>query len=95
MGDRKRVVDPDVAERGERRDEAWIVLLLADVEAGVLEAEDVAVLHRGDRRVGHRADAIIGEGDVTLQMRRQHRGDGLERILGVAAPSAGRNAKAG
>ncbi len=95
MGDREGVVDPDVAERGERRDIGRIVLLLADVEARVLEAEDVAVLHRRDRRFGDRADAIIGKGDVALQMLRQRRRDGLERILRRCAASGGRNARAG
>ena len=49
MRGREGVVDPDVAELGERRDELRIVLFLAGMEAGVLEANDVARLHRGDR----------------------------------------------
>ena len=46
---REGVVDPDVAELGQFGDEGGIVLFFLLVEAGVLEAEDVAVLHRGDR----------------------------------------------
>ena len=48
------VVDIDVAELGERGDEGRIVLFLAGVEARVLQAEDVAGLHRGDRGLGRR-----------------------------------------
>ena len=55
------VVDPDVAELGQRGDEGRVVLLLARVEAGVLQAEDVALLHGGDRRFGGLADAVVGE----------------------------------
>ena len=52
MGGGKGVVDIDVAELGELVDIGRIVLLLALVEAGVLEQEHVAVLHFGDRVVG-------------------------------------------
>ena len=58
---REGVVDPDVAELGERGDEGRIVLLLALVEAGVLQQQDVAGLHRGDRGLGLVADAVLGE----------------------------------
>ena len=61
MRRRKSVVDPDVAELGQRGDECGIVLLFARVEARVLQAEDVAGLHCGDRLFGHFADAIVGE----------------------------------
>ena len=82
--DRKGVVDPDVAERGKRGDEAGIVLLLAVVEAGVFETEDVAVLHRGDGGLGRRADAVVGKADARRRLASEHSGDGLERILRVA-----------
>ena len=49
---REGVVDPEVAELGERGDERRIVLLLALVEARVLQTENVAGLHRGDRGFG-------------------------------------------
>ena len=58
---REGVVDADVAELGERGDESRIVLLLAGMKAGVLQAEDVAVLHRRDRAFGDLADAVVGE----------------------------------
>ena len=81
---REGVVDPDVAELGECRDEGRIVLLLACVEAGVLQAENVAGLHRGDRALGQFADAIVGEGDRTLDDAGDLGGDGLQRFLRVA-----------
>ena len=60
---REGVVDPDVAELCQLRDEGRIVLLFFLVEAGVFQAEDVAVLHRGDGFRGGLADAVVGEGD--------------------------------
>ena len=82
---RERVVDPDVAELGQLGDEGRIVLLFLLVEAGVLQAEDVAVLHRRDGLGRGLADAVVGEGDRLLDHLRQRGGDGLQRILGVAA----------
>ena len=82
---RERVVDPDVAELCQFRHEGRIVLLLFLVEAGVLQAEDVAILHRGDGLGSGLADAVVGEGDRLVDDLRQCGGDGLERILGVAA----------
>ena len=81
---REGVVDPDVAELGQFRDEGRIVLFFFLVEAGVFQAQDVAILHRGDRLLRRLADAIIGERDRLLDHARQCRGDGLERILVVA-----------
>ncbi len=95
VGDRKRVVDPDVAERGERGDEAGSFVYLAGVEAGVLEAEDVAVLHRGDGRDRRRADAIVGKGDVAPEMAGERGGDRLAANPWRCAPWAGRNGRAG
>ena len=82
---RERVVDPDVAELCQFRDEGRIVLLFFLVEAGVFQAEDVAVLHRGDGLGRGLADAVVGEGDRLLDDLRQRRRDGLQRILGVAS----------
>jgi hypothetical protein len=42
----ERVVDPDVAELCQLRDEGRIVLLFLLVEARILQTEDVAILHR-------------------------------------------------
>ncbi len=82
---RERVVDPDVAELCQFRHEGRIVLFLFLVEAGVLQAEDVAVLHGRDGRCRSFADAVVGEGDRLVDDLRQCFGDGLERILGVAS----------
>ena len=63
---RERVVDPDVAELGQFGDEGRIVLFFFLVEAGVFQAEDVAVLHRRDGLGRGLADAVVGEGDRLL-----------------------------
>jgi hypothetical protein len=75
---REGVVDPDVAEAGEFGREIRIVLLLAGVEAGVLEAEDVATAHGLRGRLRLRADAILHERDRTLDDVRDLSGDRLE-----------------
>ena len=82
---RERVVDPDVAELCQFGDEGRIVLFFFLVEAGVFQAEDVAVLHRGDGLGRGFADAVVGEGDRLLDDLRQRCGDRLQRILGVAS----------
>ena len=82
---RERVVDPDVAELGEFGNEGRIVLLFLFMEAGVLQAEDIAVLHRGHGLGRGLADAVLGEGDRLLDDLRQRFGDGLQRILGIAS----------
>src|SRR4029077_8788443 len=80
---RESVVDPDVAELGKRRDEGRIVLFLALMEAGVLQQQNVAGLHRGDRGLGLVTDAVVGERDLPLDRSRHGVGDRLKRILGV------------
>ena len=79
------IVDPEVAELGERGDESGIVLLLAGMEARVLQTDDVAGMHGGDRALGDRTDAIVDEGNRPLDDARDFRRDRLERGLGVAA----------
>ncbi len=85
MGGGERVVHPHVAELGELGGEEGIVLLLALVEARVLQNQDVAILHRRDRLFGGGTDAVIGEGDRLAQ----HLADGgdhlLQRILRVGS----------
>lgn len=97
MGRAERVVDEHVAELGERRAElldrlgvglglvAVLVLaraLLLDVEAQVLEEEDVAVLGRGDRLLRVGADALGQERDRLAREEALELGsDGLERVL--------------
>ena len=82
---RERVVDPDVAELCQFGDERRIVLLFLFMEAGILQAQDVAVLHRSHGLGRGLADAVLGEGDRLLDDLPQRRRDGLQRILGVAA----------
>ena len=85
MRGREGVVDPDVAEFGEFRDEGRIVLLFLFMEAGVLQAQDVAVLHRGHGRGGGLADAVVGKRDRLLDHLRKRFRHGFQRILGVAS----------
>ena len=82
---REGVVDPDVAELCQFRDEGRIVLFFLFVEAGVFQAEDVAILHRGDRLGGGFADAVLGERDRLLDHLRERFGDRLQQFLGVAS----------
>ncbi len=85
MRRRERVIDPQVAELGEFLDKRRIVLFLALVEAGVFQAQHVAVLHRRDRRRRDLADAILGESDRTLDHARQRRRDRLQRVLRIGS----------
>ena len=64
---------------------AGIVLFLAGMKAGVLQADDVAVLHRRHRAFGGVADAVVDEFDRPLDDVRDLGGDRLERIFLVAA----------
>ena len=82
---REGVVDPDVAELCQFRDEGRIVLLFFLVEAGVFQTEDVAVLHRGDRLRRRLADAILGERDRLLDHLRERFRHRLQRLLGIAS----------
>ena len=88
MGGREGVVDIEIAERGERLDEFGVVLLLALVEAGVLEQQHVAVLQRRDRRGRDRADAVGGEGDRLARRSATRGGDRAQRI-GRVRPALG------
>ena len=78
MGSGKGVVDIEVAELGEVLDKGRIVLFLALVEAGVLQEQDVAVLHFRDRRGGGLADAVGRKRDRALDDLRDRRGNGLQ-----------------
>jgi hypothetical protein len=82
---RERVVDPDVAELGEFGNEGRIVLLFLFMEAGVFQAQNIAVLHRSHGLGRGLADAVFGEGDRLHDDLRQRFGDGLQRILGIAS----------
>ena len=60
--DREGVVDIDIAElRQASAAKSGSFFSSPLMEAGVLQTENVAVLHRGDRGFGDLADAIVGE----------------------------------
>ena len=61
------VVDEDIGERCEFFREAWVVLFLGRVVAGVFQDQHVAVCHGADGLLRHRSDAIVGEIDLTTQ----------------------------
>ena len=82
---RESVVDIDVAELGQLLDEGRIVLFLSLVEAGVLQQQHIAVLHRGDGFLGRFADAVVREGDMLLEDVRDARRDRLQRLLRIAS----------
>ena len=88
MRRRESVIDKDVAERRELFGEVLVVLFLAGMEAGIFQTKNVAVLHRGDRGLGFGADAILGEGDGTLDDARHFGGDRPQRILRVRSLGA-------
>src|SRR5262245_60585064 len=79
----KRVVDPDVAELGERSDEVWVVFLLAFVKARVFQTENVAGLHGGDRRLRLLANTTLGECDRATDHLRDGGCNRLERLLRI------------
>jgi len=60
--------------------ECRVVRLLAGVKARVLQAENVAGLHRVDRGARFVADAILGEGHGPLEHVGDRRGEQLERL---------------
>src|SRR6185437_11584224 len=84
MRGRESVVDPKIAEFGQRGNESRIVLFLAGVETRVLQAQDVARLHGGDGALGDLADAVLGKSHGPLDDARNFRRYWLERLLGVA-----------
>ena len=62
---------------------AVIVLFFFRMEAGVFQAQDIAVLHPGDGGFRFRADAVFGESHRPLDDARDFGGDGLQRILRI------------
>ena len=79
------VVDIEVAELRERRDEIRRVLFLAGMEAGVFEHQHVARLHRRDGLLGIWPDAILREGDRLAENFRDRGHDRRQRLALVAA----------
>ncbi len=83
MGGGEGVVYPEVPELRQFGHECGIVLLLAFVEAGVLQAEDVAGLHPSDRFCCLVADAVLREGDWPSQHARDLLRDRTQRLRGI------------
>src|SRR5262245_33158928 len=76
----KGIVDEEVAERGQLRDKSRIVALLAGMEAGVFQAQDVAGFHGVHRRRGAFTDAILRERHGALENVGERRHDATERL---------------
>ena len=73
MRDRERIVDIDVAQRRQLIGEGRIALLLAGVEAQVLQERHAAVLQRVDDGMGKAADAVGGEPHLDAPQRLRQR----------------------
>ena len=75
------VADEDVAELGQLGCKGRIVLLLAFMEAKVLEHRELARLQLGDRVEGWLANTVGREGDWRADQLRERVGHGLQREL--------------
>ena len=82
MGGRERVIDVDIAERGERFGKFRIVLLFARMKARVLQQQHVAVLQFRHGRLRDGPDAIFGECDGAAEHARECCGERLQRHAG-------------
>jgi len=78
MRHRKGIIDENVAERRELRNEIRIVLFLAHMKSSVFQAYDVARVHGGDRRGCFFPYAVLSEGNRPLQDVGNRRGQQLE-----------------
>ena len=88
------VVHVDVGERRERGGEVGIVLLLARVEAQVLEQQQLPGAELGDRGGGALADALLAEGDARAEQLGQARRERAQRESRArACPWGGRGAR--
>ena len=85
MRRRERVVDEQVAERGQPLGELGVVLLLALVEAQVLEHGDLPGQQRSDRALRRLADAVGREDDGMAEQLAQLVRHGLQAELGIGA----------
>src|ERR1700730_2043745 len=80
---REGVVDKNVAELSQRGDKSGVVLFLARMKARVLQAEDVAGLHRRNRSLGGVADTVIDEFHRPPDDARNLGGHRLERFFRI------------
>ena len=78
VGGGKGVIDIDVRQAGQGAGHLRVVVFLARVEAGVFQDQDFAGFEFGDGFLGDRADAIVGEEDVSAEHVPQGGGDGAE-----------------
>src|SRR5262249_6351834 len=83
MARRERVIDENVSERRQLRQEIRIVARLARMEASVLQTQDVARFHGFDRGRRSVADAVLGERDRPFENASDGRCQGLERLRGI------------
>ena len=90
MSGAEGIEDEDVAIGGEGLGDLGVVLLLALVEADVLENQDLAGLDRGNGLSGLLAIGVGDEGDVQAGELGKLGGDGLEGELGLEAGAVGR-----
>ena len=74
----ERVVDVHVAERGQLLAERRVVLLLALVEADVLQQQHVTVFQRVDGFLSRRSDKLAREHDVAAEQLLQTARDGAQ-----------------
>jgi hypothetical protein len=78
MRHRKGIIDENVAECRELRNEIRIVLFLAHMKPSVFQAYDVARVHSGDRCGCFFPYAVLSEGNRPLQDVGNRRGQQLE-----------------
>ena len=89
MSRAKSVKNEDVAIRSESLGDLGIVLLLALVEADVLEHEDLARLKSGNGVSGLLAIGVVNKGDVETGELGELGGNRSERELGLGAVALG------
>ena len=87
MSRAERIHNEDLSQRSKLRAERLKVLGLFLAETGVLEQNNVAVLHRGNSSLGVRADdlVVVCEDNVLTQQLRQTSGNGSEGELLLGA----------
>ena len=81
MGRREGVVHIEIAKFRQFGHEGRIVLFLALVKAGVLQQQHFTIAELCDSLRGDIADAVMGEGDGSLEVGGEHSGDRLQRVL--------------
>ncbi len=83
--DRKTVVHVDIAERGQFACERRVVFLLAGMEPGVLQEQNLTGLEPVDCGLGGLADAVVREGNLSADCIGDLAGKRCQRFFRVAA----------